>query len=82
MKVKDWGFVEWLIQVTWLIILVCIVGGGSYWVVNFYETTTLDPNSLLGILATFIILVPVIGIFLAQWLFKQVLLMLGFKEKE
>ena len=82
MKINDWGFAEWLAQIVWLVIFASTFIGGVYWVINFYETTTIDPGSVLGVLATFIIFVPVAAVFLFQWLYGKILTtFFGFKEK-
>ncbi len=78
---KDWGFAEWLAQILWLIIFVSTFVYGINWVINFYETTTIDPNSVLGVLATFIIFVPIAALFLFHWLYGKILTtFFGFKD--
>ena len=84
---KDCWYAPFWLKLTnsiWLAILVTILVGGSYWIANFYETTTIDPDSALGVFATFMIFIPVIAIFAARaaydWLARKVLTHFGFIE--
>ncbi len=69
----------------WLAILVAIIWGGTVWMVDFYETTTIDPNSVLGVLASFLPIVVVATVFIArstyEWVVTRILRYFGFIEE-
>ena len=70
----------------WLAMLVALIWGGTLGVIHFYETTTIDPHSALGVLATFVMLLPVVAIFVVrsayEWAATKILLHFGFIEQK
>jgi hypothetical protein len=71
---KDWGWQEWAAQTGWLVILVAILYYGVHGVVGtlrYASDSGVDPNGPIGILLTFVIFVPVIAIFVGNWLYSK-----------
>lgn len=61
----------WVAEILWLAILVAMFYYGIYGTIGFFETTTLDPHSALGLFMSFLPLWFVFAIFMAHWGFSS-----------
>ncbi len=64
---------EWIVQLTWLAILVGIFYYGTHGVVYTMHAASdagVDPNSPIGILLFFVFFLPIIAIFVGHWIFS------------